>query len=199
MISYNPKHHIVLFGNQKRYSGYGTTFHTRLLTTPSICTADPENVKAVLSLRFKDWSFRYRKAIMGPLLGDGILIVDGAAWAHSRQPLRPNFARGQVAGLATFERLFKVLMREIPRGGETVELQDLFWRFTLDSATEFMFGHSTGSLVARVGGENKERRDADVYAAFGRAFDYAQQDVQTKVRLGFLDRLRWNRKGREAI
>jgi hypothetical protein len=34
----------------------------------------------------------------------------------------------------------------IPQNGETVDLMNLFYRFTLDAATDFLFGESVMSL-----------------------------------------------------
>ena len=42
-------------------------------------TIEPENVKQVLSLGFKDWGIgKERKKVMEPFLGDGIFTSDGA-------------------------------------------------------------------------------------------------------------------------
>ena len=83
---------------------------------------------------------------LGKLLGKGIFTSDGEAWAHSRALLRPSFAREQIADLNTFEKHMQQLFQLIPADGTTVDLKDLFFRFTMDSATEFLFGHAVGSL-----------------------------------------------------
>ena len=42
-------------------------------------TIEPENVKQVLSLSFKDWEIgEQRKKVMEPFLGEGIFTTDGA-------------------------------------------------------------------------------------------------------------------------
>ena len=61
--------------------------------------------------------------------------------------LRPNFVRSQVGDLPTFENHVKHLVAAVPRDGSTVNLSDLFFRLTIDSATEFLFGESTESLT----------------------------------------------------
>lgn len=43
-------------------------------------------------------------------------------------------------------------------GGHTVRLDDLFYRFALDAATDFLFGTSVGSL------ENSQAEFADAFA-----------------------------------
>ena len=61
--------------------------------------------------------------------------------------LRPNFARTQIGDLPTFEKHVKHLVSAVPRDGSTVDLSELFFRLTMDSATEFLFGESTESLT----------------------------------------------------
>ena len=61
--------------------------------------------------------------------------------------LRPNFVRSQVGDLPTFENHVKHLVAAVPRDGKTVNLSDFFFRLTMDSATEFLFGESTESLT----------------------------------------------------
>lgn len=61
--------------------------------------------------------------------------------------LRPNFVRTQVGDLATFEKHVKHLIDAVPSDGTTVDLSELFFRLTMDSATEFLVGESTESLT----------------------------------------------------
>ncbi|CBX99718.1 similar to cytochrome P450 alkane hydroxylase [Plenodomus lingam JN3] len=194
VMAYNSKHHITLQENKRRFEKYGNTFHNRIINTPLIATCEPENIKTMLSLRFKDYSFEHRQAGLGPLLGHGIFNAQGERWANSRQLLRPNFARDQVADLDAFERHFKLMMKHIPRDGTTVDLQDLFFMLTIDSATEFLFNHSTNTL--RMAG-NDDAHNEDVI--FSKAFNFAQFDITKRMRLGPLDRFRSNEEGERAI
>lgn len=100
-------------------------------------TMEPENLKTFMALNFKQFSLPKRRlTVFGPLLGRGIFTTDGAEWQHSRTLLRPNFHRDQVGDLDTFEVHVGHLKDAIPRDGSTVDLQDLFFRLTMDSATE---------------------------------------------------------------
>jgi len=83
---------------------------------------------------------------MIPLFGKGIFTVDGSRWSHSRALLRPSFARHNMENHLPFmESHFEYMMKAIPIRS-TVDLQQLFFAFTLDTATEFLFGHSVHSL-----------------------------------------------------
>lgn len=81
-----------------------------------------------------------------PFLGDSIFTTDGQDWHNSRQLIRPQFLKERVADLHTFERHFTHMMEHIPKDGGAVDMADLFYRFTLDSATDFLLGHSVDSL-----------------------------------------------------
>lgn len=84
---------------------------------------------------------------MTPVFGHGIFNQDGKGWERSRALVRPNFTRQQVADLDMFEEHVGHLIDSIPRDGSAVDLQDLFFALTIDSATEFLFGKSTNTLA----------------------------------------------------
>ena len=133
---------------QNRYRMHGNyTMVQRLIFTDQIQTIEPDNLKTMLALNFKDYSLGDRRInAMLPFLGSGIFSTDGAAWQHSREMLRPNFTKSQVADLTTFEIHVNQLIKNLPRNGSTVDLQELFFQLTMDSGTEFLFGESTNCL-----------------------------------------------------
>lgn len=58
------------------------TFRTSVLGRGFIITIEPENIKAVLSTRFQDFSLGNREQTLGPLLGKGIFNSDGETWVY---------------------------------------------------------------------------------------------------------------------
>ncbi|KAF2660512.1 cytochrome P450 [Lophiostoma macrostomum CBS 122681] len=193
------KAHTFLEATLDRLNSFGTnkvnTFHTKLINYPVILTIEPENVKTILSLKFKDYSFGNRQKGFAPLLGHGIFNSDGERWANSRHLLRPNFAREQVADLSMLERHFRFLIKAVPKDGSTIDLQDLFFRMTIDTATEFLFNHSTESL--RMVGHPEDDSNEDTQ--FAKAFQFAQADAMVSIRFGPLNGLRNHKQGDEAI
>ncbi|KAF7541477.1 hypothetical protein G7054_g567 [Neopestalotiopsis clavispora] len=165
-----------------RFRTLGHTFAVDGLVR-SISTTDPENIKSILSVNFKDYSHKGRQTLMKPLLGGGIFASDGAEWAHSRAMLRPNFTKDQVADLDVVGRHISHLIDAIPRN-TTIDLQPLLLQFTLDSATEFLLGHSTNGLV-HGDGEGE---------MFGAAFDASLKDIAYQFRLGPFRHLQWSRR-----
>ncbi|KAI9761985.1 MAG: hypothetical protein M1840_001514 [Geoglossum simile] len=116
-----------------------------------------------------------RRQILFPLFGDGIFTQDGPAWKHSRELLRPQFSHKQYQDLEVFREHVDNLISNIPANGGVVDLQPLFFRFTLDTTTAFLFGESVYSLVGAGTSAGK--------SAFADAFDIAQAYVAKRSRL----------------
>ena len=187
------KEHRLLARAVNNFARLGNTFGNKLFFQRMIVSCEPQNVKTVLSLKFKDYSLGLRDEALGPLLGTGIFNSDGEAWAHSRALIRPNFVRDQVADLEAFERHIQDLFKVLPRDGSTVDLQELFFRFTIDSATEFLFGKGVGSLRQQATGEVTNE------VAFAKAFNAAQTAISMRSRLGLMRYVYSDKKGDEAI
>lgn len=148
------------------------TFQMKVLDRRLHMTTEPENLKTIQATEHKKWSLgRRRKVGFRPLFGIGIFTTDGHEWQHSREMLRPNFARSQVGNLATLERHIGHLLATIPHN-QQVDLSELFFRLTIDSATEFLFGESTESLT-------KESAEG-----FADAFTYSQEYIANNSRWG---------------
>ena len=92
--------------------------------------------------------------------------------------LRPNFVRSQIGDLETFDRHVSHLIQAIPKDGSMVNLQDLFFRLTIDSATEFLFGESTNCLAPGASIESATK--------FAEAFTRGQENIANQGRWGFL-------------
>ena len=120
---------------------------------------------------------------LGTIIGEGIFILDGPEWKHSRDMLRPNFERAQLDS-DMFERHAQSLVNAIPKDGEPVALKPLLFSSSLDIATEFLFDHSTNCLEPN---KRNVGDDLDV-DGFINAFNSLQQifDGSKKSRFGFL-------------
>ncbi|KAJ5761620.1 hypothetical protein N7533_003659 [Penicillium manginii] len=153
------------------YRRFGNTHKVIGIVSKQITTIEPENIKTVLSLNFKDYRLGFRLPSFKPLLGEGIFDTDGDQWASSRALIRPSFTRDQVADLTILEDLIQDLFALLPRDGKTVDLQKLFFQYTIDSATEFLFGQSVGTL-------KKSQSESD--RGFAEAFYNAQEAILTR-------------------
>ncbi|KAL3463005.1 n-alkane-inducible cytochrome P450 [Aspergillus heterothallicus] len=182
------RQHTILERTRELFRVHGNTFTVKELQRRAIVTIEPENIKTVLSLKFKDYGIGHRLEPFRPLLGEGIFDTDGDHWAASRALIRPSFARDQVADLTCLEELIQDLFALLPRDGKSVvDLQELFFRYTIDSATDFLFGESVGTLKKT----NSEPGFAD-------AFHYAQKAVIVRGMLGRLNYFYRDRKADEC-
>lgn len=142
------------------------TAETRLIGRRVIITADPENIKAILATQFGDYGkgepFHKR---WSDFLGDSVFTTDGPTWHNSRQLIRPQFVKDRISDLDCFESHLQTLFRAMANGaalsgedqpvdmspaasnGKKIEISDLFFRYTLDVATDFLLGHGVGSLT----------------------------------------------------
>nr|P16141.4 RecName: Full=Cytochrome P450 52A4; AltName: Full=Alkane-inducible P450-ALK3-A; AltName: Full=CYPLIIA4; AltName: Full=Cytochrome P450-CM2 [Candida maltosa]CAA39367.1 n-alkane inducible cytochrome P-450 [Candida maltosa] len=159
---------LVLNGNVR-------TVGLRIMGLNIIETTDPENVKAILATQFNDFSLGTRHDFLYSLLGDGIFTLDGAGWKHSRAMLRPQFAREQVAHVKLLEPHVQVLFKHVRKSqGKTFDIQELFFRLTVDSSTEFLFGGSVESLRDASIGMTPSTKNIAGREEFADAFNYSQ-------------------------
>ncbi|TVY36228.1 Cytochrome P450 monooxygenase [Lachnellula subtilissima] len=170
----------------------GYTFTQLVLGERVILTAEPENIKAILATQFKDFELPpRRKVAFQPVFGHGIFTTDGGEWETSRALLRPNFSRSQVGDLDTFEVHISNMISKIPRDGSTVDLQALFFKLTMDSATDFLFGYSTNVLGSSGNSEAGQR--------FTDAFSYVTFKVGIEARIGRLVTIIPDKKYQEGV
>lgn len=112
-----------------------------------VVTTDPENIKALLATQFNDFALGFRHGHFAPLLGEGIFTLDADGWKQSRALLRPNFSREKISHLISLEDHLQRLFKHFRKfDGQAFDLQELFFKFTVDTSTEFLFGHSANTL-----------------------------------------------------
>lgn len=139
------------------------TAELRALDRRTIFTADPENIKAILATQFQDFGkgkIFHRE--WSEFLGDSIFVTDGQMWHTSRQLLRPQFIRDRISHLHCFESHLETFFKAMANGGalngenqqvnmdavngRVIEISDLFFRYSLDVATDFLLGKDVKSL-----------------------------------------------------
>jgi cytochrome P450 len=141
-----------------------------------IFTRDPENIKAILTGQFSDYGkgedFHrdWRE-----FLGDSIFVTDGEQWSASRHLIRPMFVRDRLVDMEIFEKHVQHLIPHLDgeKGSKVVDVTSLFFRYTLDAATDYLLGQGTDSL------QNPETQ-------FAEAFRYVQRRQAQYFRLGYI-------------
>lgn len=143
----NVKQHTWLDYTYKRFTKRGLyTVELNMLGTKILYTTEPENLKVVHHTNFKSWGITpNRKKRVVPFIGEGIFTNDGQPWQHSRKLLRPSFDRPQLDILDSLDRHTQILLGSISNDGLTVDLRGLFHRFSMNVATDFLLGDSSGA------------------------------------------------------
>ncbi|THU98295.1 cytochrome P450 [Dendrothele bispora CBS 962.96] len=122
----------------------GPAFNMRVLWTDLLFTSNPEHIQRILATDFGNYvkGERFQQA-MGSVLGVGVFNSDGDMWKFHRSMTRPFFTRDRITHFELFDRHALICIQQMKKRleeGYPVDFQDLMGRFTLDAATEFLFG-----------------------------------------------------------
>ncbi|KAF6748591.1 cytochrome P450 monooxygenase pc-3 [Ephemerocybe angulata] len=172
----------------------------RVLYEDRFTTTEPDHIKAILATQFDGFE-------KGPVfhelvkvaLGDGVFNSDGEMWKFHRAMTRPFFSKDRISHFDIFDRHAVDALDQLSarlKEGHPVDIQDLASRFTMDSATEFLFAknvHSLGaglpypfyvansSPEARAYAEEAQKHPANQFA---NAFDLTQRQLSLRGRKG---------------
>ncbi|KAJ7839867.1 cytochrome P450 [Mycena olivaceomarginata] len=185
----------------------GYTMTWRFLFQNRIMTAEPDNIKAILATEFNSFEKGSEfRVMMEPLLGTGVFAADGKVSlsliytatdvSHRRhvEMTRPFFHRERISDFDLFDHhaenaiaQFKARLRE----GYAADFQDMVARFTMDSASSFLFGQNVRSLDAGLPypynastDTSKSPAAAHPSSAFATAFQEAQTITALRSRFG---------------
>lgn len=163
------------------------TYQQTLAGSHTLLTIELDNLKAIQATNFKSFGLSEQRTNAHTLLGYSIFTTNGAAWAHSRELLRPQFVRAQVFNLArTFKPHVDELITALPRDRRSFNLEPFFFRLTMDTATEFLFGESTNSVATGTDG------------GFGEALTMAVDHTIRVARYGLLGKYLLPSRGSSA-
>ncbi|KAF9092774.1 hypothetical protein BGX27_001727 [Mortierella sp. AM989] len=155
-------------------SKQGLTLTTEVVGHCLILVFEPSSVQHILVKNFENYPKgpEFHRAF-SPFMGTGIFNADGPAWKNQRALARPHFQVTEYKGAAHIEtqinQVFGILDKSIA-AGDIIDVQDLWSRYTIDTATGFLFGDCVNAL--------------DVpQSKFVSAFNYAQKVCGWKIRL----------------
>lgn len=172
-----------------------TTLNLRLLWQDVVMTMDEKHMQFILATGFnKFWRGARQKERMEAFLGKGIFNRDGDEWKAHRALARPFFARDRIADFELFDRYTQStlsLMASLAAQNRPIDVQDIYSRFALDAASEFLFGKNVDTLswqlplpgTALIG--PKGSATADEFGSFAQAFENAQVTVMRRSRRGY--------------
>ncbi|KAG1790441.1 cytochrome P450 [Suillus plorans] len=153
-----------------------------------------DEIKTILATDFDNYvkGAKFREAV-DSVLGTGVFNSDGEIWKLHRTMTRPFFTHDRISHFEIFDRHADhaiALAKKRFRTGLAIDFQDLISRFTLDSASEFLFGHCIDSLSAGLPYPHNATESTDAIqgdnaaAAFAYAFSQAQQAINRRVSIG---------------
>lgn len=150
---------------------HGTTWTAHIPgQPPTLMVVHPREVEHILRTNFHNYvkgpNFIAR---MGDLLGDGIFNSNGHQWKHQRQTASHLFKTRLMRSMIDVfvEHGQKVLDKlDALSPTDAIDIQDIFFRFTLDSIGQIAFGKNIDSLHKPV--------------RFAKAFDFAQHAVNLR-------------------
>jgi len=156
---------------------------------------DQEHSKFVLATGFNHfWRGHFQKERMEAFLGGGIFNRDDQEWKTHRVLARPFFSRERFSDFDIFERNTArtlAILSSLSSTGLPCEAQDLYNRFSLDAASEFLFGRNLNTLSSTlpVPGKStmgpKGSATHDTWGSFTQAFEAVQQIITSRARLGY--------------
>jgi cytochrome P450 len=177
------KEHSYLELLQKNFNDYGKTYTSKVLGVNKITTIEPANIEAILKTNWEDFIARpARKVPLDGLVGPGVLTADGALWKTHRKLMMPSFNKKALEDLSIYADHFDRFLGHLPKDGEVVDLQDLFFRLTMDSSTAHLLGCSSNTLATT--------SEVSPEPELAGAFDRAQRAAVEKFALGWADRFR---------
>ncbi|KAK7448140.1 hypothetical protein VKT23_013899 [Stygiomarasmius scandens] len=189
------------------FAKLGPVWNIRVLWSDLIFTTSPEHIQRILATDFPNYvkGERFQEA-MGSVLGVGVFNSDGDMWKFHRSMTRPFFTRDRITHFELFDRHALVAIEQMKKRlkeNHPVDFQDLMGRFTLDTATEFLFGTCFNSLEAglpyphyvpapstilpttqKLQSKDTRSRAEATAQTFTNAFLLAQEVISNRERLG---------------
>eukprot|EP00002_Diphylleia_rotans_P034474 TRINITY_DN740_c0_g1_i1.p1 TRINITY_DN740_c0_g1~~TRINITY_DN740_c0_g1_i1.p1 ORF type:complete len:494 (-),score=96.97 TRINITY_DN740_c0_g1_i1:470-1951(-) len=151
---------------------YGKTYRFHVLGFNMFITNDAACVGHFLAKNFENYEKSATfSAIFQDFLGDGIFNSNGELWQLHRNAARPHFQTIELGRMVPcFTEHCGVLLSHLHKASidkNVIDMQDLFFRFTLDSVGEILFGTNIDSL--------------NHPSEFAQAFDYVQATLAWNV------------------
>ncbi|EJN59909.1 cytochrome P450 [Halogranum rubrum] len=160
---------VPVFGNSGQYSkdpfsfmtacaeAYGDVVKFDLGPMPVYMLTNPEDIERVLvSEDAKFRKPRFQDDAMGDLLGNGLLLSDGAEWRKQRELAQPAFNPARIATLGGMMSEKTTAMLDDWQDGDLVDIQLEMARLTVRIIVDAMLGASLDEERIRTVQENLE-------------------------------------------
>lgn len=108
------------------------TFTINFLGSRVIHTIEPENMKAMSAINWRDFGvapLRRSSKVSLPFANHGVNTTDGELWEFSRSLLKPYFVREAYTNVDRLEKHTDNLLASIPTDGSTFDMQPFLQRW----------------------------------------------------------------------
>ncbi|KAK0200571.1 cytochrome P450, partial [Desarmillaria ectypa] len=180
-------------GFEEMIDAHGSIFNLRLLWSDMVITTSPKHIQHILATEFENFEkgqkFQYA---MKSVLGVGVFNADGDMWKFHRSMTRPFFTRERITHFDLFDRhvdsAISKMKHRLHNG-----YSDLMYRFTMDSATDFLFGSCVNSLSATLPYPHNASPAPEEYnnTRSNEANAFAEAFLQAQHILSIRERQRW--------
>ncbi|KAL2337431.1 hypothetical protein Fmac_011877 [Flemingia macrophylla] len=180
MLNFNRLHHYMT-----RLAAKYRTYRLINLFRYEVYTADPCNVEYILKTNFENYGkglYNYHN--LKDLLGDGIFTVDGEKWREQRKISSHEFSTKMLRDFSILifrKNAAKLanIVSEAATSNDTLEIQDLLMKSTMDSIFQVAFGTELDSLC---GSSQEEKIFADAFDTSSALTLYRYVDVFWKIK-----------------
>lgn len=155
-----------------------------------LSTVEPENLKAMLSTKFTSFMLPPRRSqVLKQFIGESIFASNGPQWQHSRAIIRPHLTKDSFidSEMSRFEKHFGRLLTRIPKDRSTIDLQPLFFSFTMDAAIEMLTGKDLQSEEQRALAKDDNIvqlfDDAQRFLAFWAVMPFGNMSAKEKLNI----------------
>jgi len=136
---------------KKNAKKYGSVYRLSFVHKPVIVFSDPEVVKSILKKRPNKFRrISSIQTVFSELGINGVFSSEGEQWKIQRQMMNQAFKTSQIKHYypivtKTTERLCAIISR-IAKDQESIDIQLLLQRYTVDITTNLAFGYDVNSL-----------------------------------------------------
>ena len=130
---------------------YGAIYRLTFAHKPVIVLSDPETIRTILKNRPEKFRrISNMQTVFSEIGANGVFSSEGDEWRTQRKIMNQAFKTSQIKNYLPIidqstERL-KTVMNEIAQNGESIDIQALFQRYTVDITSNLAFGYDMNSL-----------------------------------------------------
>ncbi|KAH9918439.1 cytochrome P450 [Fomitopsis serialis] len=175
-----------------RFMRHGSVVQTNILWDMMYITCDPDVMKTVLATDFDSY-------VKGSSSLWYVIVITSthALFRFHRSMTRPFFSKDRISHFDIFDRHAELAISKMNQrfdAGTAVDFQDLVSRFTLDAASEFLFGSCVRSLQSplptlasvAIGPPNHASARATIAQRFATAFQEAEHVCSERAWRGWI-------------